>query len=61
MRRKFDPTAGLPVLEVLSKLIETVDISLYESYEELAQVRIASRNASVWPIVAISLLLDCPI
>jgi hypothetical protein len=44
MRRKFDPTAGLVVLDALSKLVEPVDISLYESYEELARVRISSRD-----------------
>jgi predicted nucleic acid-binding protein len=60
-RRKFDPTAGLLVLEQLSKLVDTVDISLYESYEEFARTRISSRDANDWPIVATSLLLDCPI
>ena len=61
VRRKFDPTAGLLVLEQLSKLVDTVDISLYESYEEFARTRISSRDANDWPIVATSLLLDCPI
>ena len=61
VRRKFDPTAGLQVLEQLSKLVDTVDISLYESYEEFARTRISSRDANDWPIVATSLLLDCPI
>lgn len=61
VRRKFDPTAGLKLLEALSELVETVDISLYESYKELASVRISSRDANDWPIVATSLLLDCPI
>ncbi len=42
-------------------LIEPVDISLYESYEELARARISSRDANDWPIVATSLPLDCPI
>jgi predicted nucleic acid-binding protein len=49
------------VLEQLSKLVDTVDISLYESYEEFARTRISSRDANDWPIVATSLLLDCPI
>jgi predicted nucleic acid-binding protein len=61
VRRKFDPITGLVVLEELFKLVESVDISLYESHEELAQVRISSRDANDWPIVATSLLLDCPI
>ena len=61
VRRKFDRTAGLLVLDALSKLLEPVDISLYGSSEELARVRISSRDANDWPIVAASLLLDCPI
>jgi predicted nucleic acid-binding protein len=43
------------------RVVEPVDISLYESYEELARVRISSRDANDWPIVVTSLLLDCPI
>ena len=61
VRSKLDPTAGLLVLDALSKVVEPVDISLYESYEELARGRISSRDASDWPIVVTSLLLDCPI
>ena len=48
MRRKFDPTACLLVLEQLSKLVDAGDISLYESYEELARTRISFRDANDW-------------
>jgi predicted nucleic acid-binding protein len=60
-RRKFDPTAGLLVLGHLARIVEPVDLSLYEIHEQLARARISSRDSEDWPIVAASLLLDCPI
>ena len=61
VRRKFSSAAGLLALKELSKLVETIDLSLYESFAELARLRIQSRDPNDWPIVATSLLLDCPI
>ena len=60
-RRNFDPADGLALLDQLSRIVEPVDRSLYEAYEGLARVRIASRDVEDWPIVAASRLLACPI
>jgi predicted nucleic acid-binding protein len=60
-RRNFDPADGLALLDQLSGIVEPLDRSLYEAYEELARPRIASRDVEDWPVVAASLLLDCPI
>ena len=60
-RRNFDPADGLALLDQLSGIVELLDRSLYEAYEELARPRIASRDVEDWPVVAASLLLDCPI
>lgn len=59
--RNFDPADGLALLDQLSRIVDPVDRSLYEAYEELARDRIASRDVEDWPVVAASLLLDCPI
>ena len=59
--RRFDPGAGLVVLDQLARLIEIVDQSLYEEYESPARERMLSRDVEDWPIVATSLLLDCPV
>ncbi len=60
-RRNLDPTFGLSVLDQIERIVEPVDRSLYEAYEELARVRISSRDVEDWPVVATALLLDCPI
>jgi predicted nucleic acid-binding protein len=59
--RGFDPSAGLLVLDRLSRFVQVVDRSLYELQEVSARKRISSRDAADWPIVATALLLDCPI
>ena len=60
-RRNLDPTFGLSVLDQIERIVEPVDRSLYEAYEEIVRVRISSRDVEDWPVVATALLLDCPI
>jgi predicted nucleic acid-binding protein len=60
-RRKYDPTPGLIVLDQITRLVQPVERALYEELEETARARISSRDPDDWPIVAVSLLLDCPV
>ena len=59
--RRLDAVAGLLVLNQLARLVEIVDESLYEERKSSARVRMLSRDVEDWPIVATSLLLDCPV
>ena len=59
--RGLDVAAGLLVLDQLILLVEVVDRSLYEEYESSARERMVSRDVEDWPVVATSLLLDCPV
>jgi predicted nucleic acid-binding protein len=59
--RRLDLVAGLLVLNQLARLVEIVDESLYEERKSSAQERMLSRDIEDWPIVATSLLLDCPV
>jgi predicted nucleic acid-binding protein len=59
--RQFDSASGLIVLNQLARLVEIVDQSLYEEHESSARERMLSRDVRDWPIVATSLLLDCPV
>ncbi|QHN04727.1 nucleotide-binding protein [Granulicella sp. WH15] len=59
--RHFDPAAGLLVHDQLARLVEIVDLSLYEEYESSARERMIARDVEDWPIVATSLLLNCPV
>ena len=60
-KRNLPADEALTVLEGLTCLIDAVDASLYGIYELEAKQRIAVRDLNDWPIVAVSLLLDCPI
>lgn len=60
-RRGFDPAVGLSVLDQIGRMVEPVDRSLYEDYENLARERVLTRDPDDWPIVAVALLLDFPI
>ena len=60
-KRNLPADEALTVLEGLTCLINTVDANLYEIYELEAKQRIAVRDINDWPIVAVSLMLDCPI
>jgi predicted nucleic acid-binding protein len=60
-KRSFDPEAGLLLLDQLARVILVVDRSFYADYETAARQRIHSRDVEDWPIVATSLLLNCPV
>ena len=52
---------ALTVLKELSRIVVSVDRSLYESYEKLARERIERRDPDDWPVVAVALMLDVPV
>jgi predicted nucleic acid-binding protein len=43
-RRRIDPLPGLAVLEQVSKIVESVDQSLYEDFETVARERVTPRD-----------------
>ncbi len=49
------------MLDQISRIVESVDASLYEEYEEAAKERVGQRDPDDWPIAAVALLLDLPI
>ena len=49
------------LLKTLLDFITIVDESLYCQFEEDARERMRIRDIDDWPIVALSLMLDCPI
>ena len=60
-KRNLPSEDALDVLANLTCLIQIVDNSLYSLYEAEAKQRIAVRDINDWSIVAVSLMLDCPI
>jgi predicted nucleic acid-binding protein len=60
-RRNFDASVGLALLDQIARIVEVVDRSLYEDFEEMARARISSRDPEDWPVVATALMLAAPI
>jgi predicted nucleic acid-binding protein len=59
-RRAVDSSVALTVLQEVSRIVVSVDRSLYESHEKLARERIERRDPDDWPVVAVALMLDIP-
>jgi predicted nucleic acid-binding protein len=60
-KRNLPGEEALELLDRLICLINVIDSNLYQIYEIEAKQRIAARDIDDWPIVAVSLMLDCPI
>ena len=60
-KRDLGSEDAMAVLEGLTGWVRIVDNSLYASYEGEARKRIAARDVDDWPVVALALLLECPI
>ena len=60
-RRGIDSSLALTVLEEVSRIVVSVDRSLYESYEKLARERMQRRDPDDWPVVAVAPMLDIPV
>lgn len=60
-RKGLDPIAGLAVLDGIERIVEAIDRSLYEEYEQLARERVQGRDPDDWPVVAVAMLLELPV
>jgi len=60
-RRNTDLAASHLVLDRITRIVQPVERSLYEQFEEPACARISSRDIDDWHVVAVALLLDCPV
>ncbi len=60
-RRSIDVDLAFSVLDGVGRLVEPVDATLYQEFEERARERMNPRDAADWPIAALALLLKSPI
>jgi len=60
-RRRLDVDLALSVLDQISRMVEPVDRSLYEDYQEIARGRVLPRDPDDWPVAVVALLLGLPI
>lgn len=60
-KRKKSATPFLEALELLPKIVEPIEESIYSAYEAEAKRRIEERDIDDWPLIALSLSLNCPV
>ena len=60
-KRGINPTPLLDALHGLRGIVESIDADVIAQLEDAAMARIGARDPMDWPIVAASLLLDCPV
>jgi predicted nucleic acid-binding protein len=60
-QRGIEQSASFLVLDSIGQIVESVDRSLYEAYEQLARERVSPRDPEDWPIAAVAPLLGIPI
>jgi len=60
-RRGIEPDGALDALGLLEPLVAPLGESAYGFARDEALARIRQRDADDWPILALALVLDCPI
>ncbi len=60
-RRGGERESATVLLTALSPFIVEIDASFYDPYRDKAQKRIGARDPDDWHVVAVALLLNCPI
>ena len=51
----------METLNLLSRLVQTVEVETYASFEAVARERIEKRDEDNWPVLAAALAHGCPI
>ena len=60
-KRGVDASAAMLVLDCLEKVVQSIDVELYEGMQQRALQRIAVRDADDWPVLACAMTLGCPV
>ena len=60
-RSGIDPGRALQALDALAAIVQPIEEAAYAIYETAAKQRIEERDIDDWPLIALSMTLDCPI
>lgn len=60
-RHGADTALAYAALSYLKRIVEPVDVDVYEACGAEARERVAGGSPVQWPVVAVALLFDCPI
>jgi predicted nucleic acid-binding protein len=58
--RKIAIAPAMEMLDLLARLVQTVEAETYSQYEAIARERIDQRDKDDWPVLAAALELGCP-
>jgi predicted nucleic acid-binding protein len=53
--------AALELLDLIGRIVQTVETETYAQFEEIARARLKQRDEDDWPVLAAALTLSCPI
>jgi predicted nucleic acid-binding protein len=53
--------AALELLDLIGRIVQTVEAETYAQFEEIARARLKQRDEDDWPVLAAALTLSCPI
>ncbi|MBY0506458.1 MAG: hypothetical protein K2X03_21245 [Bryobacteraceae bacterium] len=59
--RKIPAVPGMETLDLVARLVQTVEAETYAVFEAIARERIDKRDEDDWPVLAAALALGCPI
>lgn len=51
----------MEAVDLLTRLVQTLEAETYASFEAVARERIGKRDEDDWPVLAAALTLGCPI
>lgn len=60
-KKNLEADDAIDALDKLMLLVNTVESSAYGAYEIEAKQRIEIRDVDDWPVVAVALMLNCPV
>jgi predicted nucleic acid-binding protein len=60
-RRQVAIAPVLEILDLIERLVQTVEGETYSPYEAVARERIGQRDAHDWPVLASALALNCAV
>jgi predicted nucleic acid-binding protein len=60
-KRAVASEPAITVLDLITTLVEPMELELYENFKEAALKRIAIRDADDWPVLACAMALGCAV
>ena len=60
-RRQLPVAPAIAALDLIARLVRTIECEVYSPYEAVARERMDRRDEDDWPVLAAALAFDCPI